>query len=383
MPRWQTPILLLALGAFPLPARADKPFRFPEGSLGKNATLKYHGNLPVLTVSGTPEEIGTAVGKLALKPGSRVLGYPKAALEEFRLSLLWKRFVALGKEMVGRFPPEYQKELQAMRQAAGAAEDDLIAGNTLFDIKKMALCSSLMVEGDRSATGGPLLGRNLDYPSLGWIQDYSLVTVYRPRGKKAFVSVGFPGLVGVLSGMNEDGLAVAVHEVFACRADEGRFNAKGLPYAVCFRKVLEECSTIEQARTCLEKLPRTTLNCLVVADKKGVAVLEITPKSVVLRRAEKHFLACTNHFCTELKPSNQFDPGDSFERYSVLEKGRTVKKFAVAEMFRFLHAVNLGEWTLQSMVFEPATLKMHLAIGAAPATRMKPVTLELAPLFGK
>ena len=91
----------------------------------------------------------------------------------------------------------------------------------------MVLCSALMVDAGRSETGGPLLGRNLDYPSLGYIHEYSLVTVYRPRGKHAFVSIGFPGLVGCLSGMNDAGLTVGVLEVFAAREGEGRFDPEG------------------------------------------------------------------------------------------------------------------------------------------------------------
>ena len=70
------------------------------------------------------------------------------------------------------------------------------------------------------STGGSLLGRNLDYPSRGYAHEHSLVTVYRPRGCKAFVSVGFPGLMGCLSGMNDAGLTVAVLEVWHRRADE-------------------------------------------------------------------------------------------------------------------------------------------------------------------
>jgi predicted choloylglycine hydrolase len=272
--------------------------------------------------------------------------------------------------------------VDSLVKASGGDRDKIVAGNTLFDIKKMLLCSALLVEPDRSATGGPLLGRNLDYPSLGWIHEYSLVTVYRPRGKHSFVSIGFPGLVGCLSGMNDAGLALGVLEVFGAREGEGRFDPKGIPYGLCFRSLLEDCTTIDEAKKKLEQMPRTTILNLVVADRKGVGVLEITPKSVVLRRGNRGTCSCTNHFCTEIKPTTPVDMARSFDRFDLLEGVRAAKeKVTVEEMRKKLDAVNLGEFTLQTMVFEPAALKLHLALGDAPASRHRLVEIDLAPLL--
>src|SRR5262249_17735234 len=64
------PLALLAPAA-----RADKPstpFRYPEARHGKGE-LRYVRGVPVLTVEGTPEEIGEQVGVLALKPARPVL----------------------------------------------------------------------------------------------------------------------------------------------------------------------------------------------------------------------------------------------------------------------------------------------------------------------
>jgi hypothetical protein len=52
----------------------------------------------------------------------------------------------------------------------------------------------------------------MDYLGLGYLHEYTLVTVYRPRGKRAFVAVGYPGMVGVVSGINDAGLAVTALE---------------------------------------------------------------------------------------------------------------------------------------------------------------------------
>ena len=87
----------------------------------------------------------------------------------------------------------------------------------MFDLKKSLACCRAADRPNRSATGNVLFGRNLDYPSLGYAHEYSLVTVYRPTGKHAFASIGFPGLVGCLSGMNDAGLSLGVLEIYAVK----------------------------------------------------------------------------------------------------------------------------------------------------------------------
>lgn len=73
------------------------------------------------------------------------------------------------------------------------------------------------------------------------------MTVYKPEKKKAFAAIGFPGLVGSLSGMNQDGLCLAIHEVIDIKTGLKKFNYNGIPYAMCYRQLLEECATVDEA----------------------------------------------------------------------------------------------------------------------------------------
>jgi isopenicillin-N N-acyltransferase like protein len=378
----RSPALLCCLLLLPGAARADKPFRFPAAKNG-NAELKYVNELPVLVVSGTPKEIGAAVGKLALAPGKRVLDYPRGLLKEFDAEKSWRVFLAGGRGLFKNFPKEYQEELEAMVAAARADRDLVIAGNTFFDLKKVVACSAALVEKGRSATKGTLLARNLDYPSLDYIHEYSLVTVYRPKGKYAFASVGFPGLVGVLSGMNEHGLAVGVLEIVQVKDGEPYFNPKGMPYMLTLRRVLEEAKTLAEARKVLEKLPRTSTICVAIADRNSVGVLEVTPKRVVLRSAAKGLCVCTNHFCSkELKPEKVVNVVRTFQRYDTLAKlGQVKEGLSVEALRKQLDLANLGDQTLQTMIFEPAALRLHLGIGKPPSSARPAKKLELEGLL--
>ena len=44
-------------------------------------------------------------------------------------------------------------------------------------------------------------------------------------------------------------------------------------------------------------------------------------------------------------------------------------------------AANQGKFTLQTMIFEPAALKLHLAIGECPSSALPLKELDLKPLF--
>jgi isopenicillin-N N-acyltransferase-like protein len=336
----------------------------------------------VLTVGGSPEQIGDAVGALALRHAPRMASYPEDMLRSFRCGWLAPALRRIGEGMVERFDPAYRAEMEAIVRAAGVERGKMVLGNTLFDIKKLVACSALQLEGRRSVSGAPIMGRNLDYPDAGYAHHYTTVTVYRPAGKLSFASVGFPGLVGVLSGMNESGLAVAILEVFQAPLRVRRLDPWGTPYALCLREVLETCTTIDEAYELLSRKRRTTLYNVALADRTRVAAFEVTPARVHRRRSTDGVCVCTNHFHTEtLQPAFALNWMQTFDRDRKLRwvAGRK-ERFGVADVHRAMHLASADD-TLQTMVFEPEALRLHLAFGEIPASAGPLAALELAPLL--
>ena len=85
-----------------------------------------------------------------------------------------------------------------------------------------------------------------------------------------------------------------------------------------------------------------------------------------------------------MRPEKKVDIAYSFDRFDLLERVRGLKSpLGPDDIRRKLHAVSLGDLTLQTMVFEPATLKLHVALGAAPASRLPLRTIDLWPLMKK
>lgn len=370
--RLTAPLVLFLL---PLLAPAAEPARYTEGTHGAGR-LRYVNGLPVLTVAGTPEEIGEQVAVLTAAPLQRLVKYPRETLDALHIGFLMPQLVKVSNAMLPQFPADHRRELEAMAKQAGVPLDLAVLGNTLPDILKTTGCSTVIVEPARSAVKGPLFGRNLDYYNLGFLHDYSLVTVYRPKGKHAFAAIGFPGMVGCVSGINDAGLALATLEVYSSKDGAPRLAPKGVPYLLTYRRVLEECTTVAEAEKLLRSLARTTMNNLAVCDPHGGAVFEITSRSLVVRRPEEGVCCCTNHFRTpELATDTRC------HRYDILSACRQLPRVDVAEIAKKLHAANQAEDTLQTMIFEPASLKLHLAIGKPPSSARPLKTLELASLL--
>jgi len=379
-----TTAILLGSGAI-RPLEKPEVFRYPEKTSTANGKISYINNIAVLEVKGTPEQMGEAIGKLAVKAAPKAAKYPRDVLNHFGVEFLWIFFAKAGQRMTAFFPQAYLDELNAISKFSGVSKEELVVRNTLFDLKKIVACSGIAIEPSQSTTRGMLMGRNLDYPSLGYMNQYTLVTVYKPEKKKAFAAIGFPGLIGSLSGMNQDGLCLAIHEVIDIKPGLRKFNYDGVPYAMCYRQILEECATVEEAFELLKKLPRTSTTNLLIADRKRSAVFEVTPDQVLERKSKEGVVVCCNHFCSaEIKPFFPINVRRSFQRFSILEELRIPdSKISMASVMEYLDTVNLGNDTLQTMVFEPATLKLHLSYESTPSSKGPFNTLELAPLFQK
>jgi hypothetical protein len=370
-PRAIFALAFLALSA--LAAPAGEPFRYAEGKHGKGE-LKCMGGLPVLVLEGSPEEMGEQMGALALKQIGKMTGKLKDMTKQ--LGFGWPVMVRLSQGLFNRFPEPYRRELEAMARASGVDRDFLIVANTMSDVRSLAGCSAVTVEAERSATGQVLFGRNWDFwPHLDLLHQYSLVVVRRPAGKRAFADVGFPGLLIAGSTFNDAGLAMAPDEITRSKDKAPRYVPSGVTVAVAGRRLMEECGSVAEAEKLARSLKPTGLASVAFCDPKGGAVFEVTPKTFVVRRAEEGICAATNHFrAPELAVDTRCP------RYEVFAKCRQGPKLTVADLGKKLHAAN-QVITIHSMVFEPATLKLHLSLAPPPASAGPLRLLELGPLF--
>ncbi|QDT53377.1 Acyl-coenzyme A:6-aminopenicillanic acid acyl-transferase [Caulifigura coniformis] len=356
------------------------PFRYTEATHGAGS-LKYVGEIPVFTLQGTPEQIGEQTAVLAKEVLPPLLETPKRIIQQFGLNydLLRPIATAAATSMIGHSPERFRAEMDSLAKYTNADASLLYVANSLTELRRIGGCSAFLVTPDRTATGEMMFGRNFDFPTFGVLDRYSCVMIVRPEGKHAFASIAVPGLTGVISGMNDAGLALATLDVYASRDGSSMFDMNGAPLALTYRQMLEECETVEEARALLEKTPRTTWMNLACCDRNRAVIFEITPKKVGVRDPEGDILRCTNHFMLP-----DLAVGVRCERFKTL--GHLVdfkagEKFTLEEVHRCMHSVHQSELTFQTMIFEPASLKVHVAFGPGPCTQKPLQVIELADRF--
>ena len=122
---------------------------------------------------------------------------------------------------------------------------------------------------------------------------------------------------------------------------------------------------MDEAIAPLATMHRASMTNLVLADKKTIAVAEVTPERIVVRGPDHGCCVCTNHYCTEkLKPIVPLNVSHSFQRYEALARvANSDRPLGLCDIQKGLHAARDDEETLQAMIFEPAALRLHLAIG--------------------
>ncbi|OAI51765.1 hypothetical protein AYO47_06810 [Planctomyces sp. SCGC AG-212-M04] len=356
------------------------PFRYTEATHGAGS-LKYVGDVPVFTLQGTPEQMGEQVAVLAREALPPMLETPKRIIQQFGLNYDLVRPLATGAaiSMISHSPERYRTEMDAIAKNTNADASLLYVANSLTELRRIGGCSAFMVTPERSATGEMMFGRNFDFPTFGVLDRFSCVSIVRPDGKHPFVSVAVPGFSGVVSGMNDAGLALATLDVYASRDGSKMFDMNGAPLALTYRQILEECTTVDEAQALLEKTPRTTWMNLACCDKTKAVVFELTPKSVGVRTPEGDILRCTNHFVLpDLAVGIRCE---RFKTFGQLMDFKAGEKFTLEEVHRCMHSVHQNELTFQTMVFEPATLKVHVAFGPGPCTQKPLQVIELADRF--
>jgi isopenicillin-N N-acyltransferase like protein len=155
-------------------------------------------------------------------------------------------------------------------------------------------CTSFAFDGDATADGHTLVARAFDFEVDDLLDRDKVVFLVREDGAIPFASVAWPGFVGVVTGMNAEGVVVVVHGGRA-----GTPVAEGIPVAFALREVLERAHDTGEAVAILKSQQVMVSHIVFVADGAGhFAVVERSPGVPAFVRDTKSHgtIAVTNHF---------------------------------------------------------------------------------------
>jgi predicted choloylglycine hydrolase len=346
-----------------------------------NCWSKEARGVNFLFLYGDPFLQGWAAGKLT--------GHSSAQLEEALLNrayevidskaALWflrKSGYVLNADLPDYFPVYMQKEVYGFASAIDNAHPELGSAyfrslyyQTAHDLAHQIMenflsepgCTSFAAWGSATEDGHLIIGRNFDFEIEDLFDRFKLVQIIHPEKGIPFISISWPGMYGVVSGVNKELISVTLN---AAKSDHAAW--KGTPVVVMSRRVLQEASTLQEAVALFRSLNSYISESFLVADGKTgeVVVVEKTPQLTLIRKPEpsSFTLLCANHF---LSPDLQnhkkhqafVKEGSSLSRLERLQelldrhKGKISPAVAATILrdYKFLRDVDFGMGHLHSI----------------------------------
>lgn len=234
----------------------------PRELLAENgpAYLERIGQTRVLHLKGTHREMGAQHGTLMK---DEIL--EAANMIRFIGNAAWSNdYSASIREAWARtsphIPQKYKDEIEGMAEATGLPVEE-VQDFTIFP--ELFHCSGFAIWGKATAGGQLMHGRVLDYMRDAGLDKFALLIIHEPAEGNAFVNVGYSGLIGSVTGMNMN--QVAVGEMGGSGAEQW----DGMPMSLLVRECLESGNTLEEAKAIMESTPRTCQYYYVISDGKA------------------------------------------------------------------------------------------------------------------
>ena len=309
-------------------------------TLDNNWFRKSRSGLYELYVEGAPFERGVINGKLTRDLVVRQEEHfneqiNKMIPSRFYLNFL-KYFIGwFNRNLADNVPEEYKQEIYGVSESAsdqfgyiGSKYQRILNYHAAHDIghalQNMALvgCTSFGTWNARSQDSTMIIGRNFDFYVGDKFAEEKIVAFVAPTSGYKFMSVTWGGFIGVVSGMNEKGLAVTINA-----AKSGLPSGSATPVSLVAREILQYAKNISEGIEIARKRQMFVSESFLISsaeDNKAV-VVEKTPEELSVYDPKKDFILCTNHFQSEglgkSKPNlEQMNESASPYRYERLQE---------------------------------------------------------------
>lgn len=282
-------------------------------TMGKNFLTKNKQGLWEMYVKGNPLELGLYQGALSQELFNEQEAVFIKKIDELVPSKgyqnILRKFLAwFNRKIYLHIDEQYKTEIYGISQYASPNYDHLAEeyprvlyfhgahdiGHALQDLALVG-CSSFASWGNHTKDGKLLIGRNFDFYAGDDFAKNKIIAFIEPEEGHKFMSVTWGGMIGVVSGMNDQGLTVTIN----AGKSKFPFVAK-TPVSLVTREILQYASTIEEAIAIAKKREVFVSESIFIGsakDKKAV-IIEVSPKNFGVYEVpnSSNQLICSNHF---------------------------------------------------------------------------------------
>ncbi|MBU0763322.1 MAG: glycosyltransferase, partial [Bacteroidetes bacterium] len=282
-------------------------------SVGKNRLKMNRPGLWEMYIEGAPLERGIAAGKLSQEQIHEQEDIFFRRLGEF---VPVRGYLKLLRFFIGWFDRNIEKHIteEYRREIFGismfASDDyDFVAkkyqrylnlhaahdiGRILQDMH-LTGCTAFAAWGKKTGDGNPVIGRNFDFYIGDEFAANKIVNFYNPDKGYKFAMIGWGGMIGAVSGMNETGLTLTINGSKSKRPGSAK-----TPTSILGREILQYAASIDDAIEITNKRSLFVSESYLVCSAKEnrAVVIEISPYRTSVLEPEDDFIACSNHFQT-------------------------------------------------------------------------------------
>jgi len=288
----------------------DSTFSFNRNYLTKNKQQLWE-----LYIQGNPLQLGYNNGALTqnLMQRQEELFFSKVegfVPSKFKQKLLRGFLKWYNRKMYLNVREDYQAELYGLSQYSSDKYNFIAPkflrslylhgahdiGHAMQDLA-MVGCTSLAVWNENTEDGQLLIGRNFDFYVGDEFAKNKLVEFVEPEAGIPYMSVSWPGMIGVVSGMNKEGITVTIN----AGKSKIPLTAK-TPISLVTREILQYAKNIEEAIAIAKKRKVFVSESILVgsAHDKNAVIIEVSPENFGVYRVENTSrVFCTNHFQSE------------------------------------------------------------------------------------
>ncbi|MFC0345635.1 C45 family autoproteolytic acyltransferase/hydolase [Epilithonimonas hispanica] len=288
----------------------DSTFIFNQNYLTKNEQQLWE-----LYIKGNPLQLGYNNGALTqdLMQKQEAIFFSKVedfVPSKFKQKLLRSFLKWYNRKMYLNVRDDFQAELYGLSQYSSDKYNFIAPkflrsmylhgahdiGHAMQDLM-MVGCSSLAVWNENTEDGDLLIGRNFDFYVGDDFAKNKLIEFVETENGIPYMSVSWPGMIGVVSGMNKEGITVTIN----AGKSKIPLTAK-TPISFVTREILQFAKNIDEAIAIAKKRKVFVSESILVgsANDKNAIIIEVSPDNFGVYKVENSSkLVCTNHFQSE------------------------------------------------------------------------------------